>query len=443
MATPTIEAISTQDITIDADYELEIGITNDPEEVTVGGLLEGFHYSWDADNDMLTIAGEATRLLGDAIWVVSAKETSSSTAVTREITYNVVPTAPIIEEVDAKTIVKGVEVDIFVGIQNQPTTIVADGLLIGVKFENSSEDGIEGIRFSGTLPTDTNLTVDSADFRIDALSDGGEDTYNLPINIIERPPLIMLRGLEIDVLDATNLAASPIVPIRTFSLPVLTLSTIPVPVTSPAGLTIDANGKIFQSFYRSGTLWDQIVEYDSETLDGETAIEDKYFYIRDADNAYVAINSEGIIYGNLENSRPFRVDSATPNGETAIRTLLNQFNFGDVTIRGMSFNRDDELFFAGRTGGVFTIYVIGVSADSTSFTNIRSFELPSSLDNVNDVADIAVGPGGELYLISFSPTNIIRITDSETANNATAVISNTYDLTGVGSTYRITTQLFF
>ena len=75
MATPTIEAISTQDITIDTDYALEIGITGDPEEVTVGGLLEGFHYSWDADNDTLTIAGEATRLLGDAIWVVSAKET--------------------------------------------------------------------------------------------------------------------------------------------------------------------------------------------------------------------------------------------------------------------------------------------------------------------------------------------------------------------------------
>ena len=74
MATPTIEAISTQDITIDTDYELEIGITGDPEEVTVGGLLEGFHYSWDADNDTLTIAGEATRLLGDAIWVVSQRK---------------------------------------------------------------------------------------------------------------------------------------------------------------------------------------------------------------------------------------------------------------------------------------------------------------------------------------------------------------------------------
>ena len=107
MATPTIEAISTQDITIDTDYALEIGITGDPEEVTVGGLLEGFHYSWDADNDTLTIAGEATRLLGDAIWVVSAKETPTSTAVTREITYNVVSGAPIIEEIGEQEIYQG------------------------------------------------------------------------------------------------------------------------------------------------------------------------------------------------------------------------------------------------------------------------------------------------------------------------------------------------
>ena len=85
MATPTIEAINVQDITIDTDYELEVSITGDPEEVTVDGLLEGFYYSWDADSDTLTIAGEATRLLGDAIWMVSAKETATSTAVTSEI----------------------------------------------------------------------------------------------------------------------------------------------------------------------------------------------------------------------------------------------------------------------------------------------------------------------------------------------------------------------
>ena len=82
MATPTIEAISTQDITIDTDYELEIGITGDPEEVTVERAFGGVLLLLGCfDNDVLTIAGEATRLLGDAIWTIT-REGNGSTAVT-------------------------------------------------------------------------------------------------------------------------------------------------------------------------------------------------------------------------------------------------------------------------------------------------------------------------------------------------------------------------
>ena len=200
MATPTIEAISTQDITIDTDYALEIGITNDPEEVTVGGLLEGFHYSWDAANDTLTIAGEATRLLGDAIWVVSAKETSSSTAVTREITYNVVSSAPIIVEMEEQEIYRGVENDIFIEVQNKATQIVVDGLLSGLKFETGSEgegdDVKEGVRIKGVLPREVELTVESTNFDIDVMNDGGEDSYSLPISFVDAPNVYLLNDTD-------------------------------------------------------------------------------------------------------------------------------------------------------------------------------------------------------------------------------------------------------
>ena len=211
MATPTIEAISTQDITIDTDYALEIGITNDPEEVTVGGLLEGFYYSWDAANDTLTIAGEATRLLGDAIWVVSAKETSSSTAVTREITYNVVSGGPIIEEVGSQNVVKGFVTDIFVEILNRPTSIQVDGLLIGLKYEPDTEDAaqegddpLEGVRITGILPLNTELTIDSEDINITADNDGGTDAYDLPIVILEGPDTYFFNHSEDDVLQINS-----------------------------------------------------------------------------------------------------------------------------------------------------------------------------------------------------------------------------------------------
>ena len=211
MATPTIEAIATQDITIDTDYALEIGITNDPEEVTVGGLLEGFHYSWDADNDMLTIAGEATRLLGDAIWVVGAKETPSSTAVTREITYNVVLGAPIIEEVGSQTLYSNFDNDIFIEIQNRPTLIQVEGLLLGMKYEPDQEDAedegddpLEGVRLTGTFPNVSNLTIDSTNFRVTASSDGGEDTYSVPITLSDGPRIYLVNELDAHVLQVTD-----------------------------------------------------------------------------------------------------------------------------------------------------------------------------------------------------------------------------------------------
>ena len=198
MATPTIEAIATQDIAINTDYALEISITGDPEEVTVGGLLEGFGYSWDADNDTLTIAGEATRQLGDAIWVVSAKETPASTAVTREITYNVVSGAPIIEEIGEQFVHKGFESDIFIPVQNRPTLLQADGLLLGLKYEPGSredpDDSTEmqdGIHITGTV-SEGELTVESANLMLRAENDGGTDTYSLPIAIDAAPPGVYL-----------------------------------------------------------------------------------------------------------------------------------------------------------------------------------------------------------------------------------------------------------
>ena len=42
MATPTIEAISTQDITIDTDYALEIGLPTIPKKLRLAGFWKGF-----------------------------------------------------------------------------------------------------------------------------------------------------------------------------------------------------------------------------------------------------------------------------------------------------------------------------------------------------------------------------------------------------------------
>ena len=87
---------------------------------------------------------------------------------TSEITYNVVSSAPIIEEIGEQTVFQGANTDIFVGIQNRPTKISIDGLLTGLKFEFDSEgegeDTVDGVRMQGILPMDANLTIDSTIF---------------------------------------------------------------------------------------------------------------------------------------------------------------------------------------------------------------------------------------------------------------------------------------
>ena len=122
----------------------------------------------------------------------------ASTAVTREITYNVVSGAPIIEEVGAITVYKGVGTNVFVEIQNKPTQIIANTLLLGLKSdiesilsEDSDEDPIEGVRFTGMTPSDAELTVDDDEINIFTLNDGGEDSYNVPIHISSGTPPAM------------------------------------------------------------------------------------------------------------------------------------------------------------------------------------------------------------------------------------------------------------
>lgn len=207
MATPVIAAISEQFITIDTEYSLRVGITEDPEEVTVDGLLEGFAYTWHEDDDEVEIFGEATRLLGDATWTVSAKETPTSAAATRDITYNVIPAVPIIEEIGTQIIFRDAIANIFIPIDNKATQIVIDGLLVGMKYEQDKrgqgDDLQEGVRISGALPLSSNLTVDETDFNISVMNDGGEDTYTLPVEIRELS-LYLFNGTTEDIIKVSG-----------------------------------------------------------------------------------------------------------------------------------------------------------------------------------------------------------------------------------------------
>ena len=274
MATPVIAAVSEQDITIDTDYSLRVGITNDPEEVTVDGLLEGFAYTWHEDDDEVEIFGAAERLLADAMWTVFAKETPTSTAITRDIIYNVLPSAPIIDEVGEQNVHIGFDNDIFVEIQNKPTRILVDGLLTGLKFEPDSDgegdDQKEGVRLTGMLPGDVNLTVDNTDFSIEVENDGGSDLYDLPINLTTvAPPMPAIFTAfrqfspsenRIGEYDITTANAETVTEVRHLVLP----SPIQQVSSNSARLAVDGN----DFYYQIGTT---VYRLQRSTVDGATA----------------------------------------------------------------------------------------------------------------------------------------------------------------------------
>lgn len=166
----TIAPVALQNITANTDYNLPITITDNPDTVEVKGLLQGFHYTYE--DSTLTITGRTQRLVTNATWSITAKKRSET--VSSQITYNVVPPAPIIATVPKQYIVRGVPYELSVPIENNPSEVKSEGHLIGLKYTGTNPHKI-----SGTVPTDAKFTVDSGEFIINAKNGGGVHTQNI------------------------------------------------------------------------------------------------------------------------------------------------------------------------------------------------------------------------------------------------------------------------
>ena len=170
----SIETLDEQDLTLNSDYDIEIDILGDPDEVTVEvNWDERVYYDWDAANDLLTISGNAGTVLSGAILEVMAIKGTES--VDEDIIYNVAPPAPVITEPVNLVITAGVNYDdapISVAIANGPAAVSMKGLAVGLYFETTST----GADIKGMLPDDVELTVTEGTVEIFASTAGGEDT---------------------------------------------------------------------------------------------------------------------------------------------------------------------------------------------------------------------------------------------------------------------------
>ena len=185
----SIEAIDEQFIAIGTkDYDLVIDITGKPDTVEATGHMEGFAQDWDATNGQLHIRSEeVTRLIAGVTWNIKAIK--GTEVLTSEIKYNVIPAAPILEDLPMIHLYKGVPINVDVVIENIPPLIIPNARLLGLKSELLEY----GVNVGGEIPADANLTLDSGDVTLVIPSDTGEtsDMHDYPYLIeAETPPAI-------------------------------------------------------------------------------------------------------------------------------------------------------------------------------------------------------------------------------------------------------------
>ena len=180
----TIEAIDEQTIPIlTKDYELEIDIGGAPDRAYVDGDMEGFYHEWDATSSKIKIKSEkVTRLISGALWKVHLVKGTKK--LDSQITYNVVPSAPVITDPGRQQLYKGYPFSLDIDIANKPTIARGSGLLSGLKY-GPRGDGADGLNIAGGLPADTNLTEAAFNAAIYAENNGGADNLAVPFDIKE------------------------------------------------------------------------------------------------------------------------------------------------------------------------------------------------------------------------------------------------------------------
>lgn len=178
----SIEAIDEQNIPVlTKDYELEIDIGGGPERAYVDGDMEGFYHTWSASDAKIRIKSEqVTRLISGALWNVHLVK--GIRTLDAQITYNVVPSAPVIADPGAQKLYRGYRFSLDIGVANRPTITRGSALLTGLKY-GPRADGADGLNIAGRLPKDVTLTEAAFRAAIYAENNGGADNLAVPFAI--------------------------------------------------------------------------------------------------------------------------------------------------------------------------------------------------------------------------------------------------------------------
>ena len=178
-AAPVISTFdSPLDFLINVPINFAIPISGSPNPVKIEGVLDELSYHWDADAGTLYLRGTPTSTrTNKGLTIYATEAVPPNRVISKMFSYNVRNPAPIITEIRAVRIVRGVAQNIFIPVTNSVVRAVVEGLIIGLSFTISSTEDQKGILIQGTVPIDDVFTTETGRFWVSAENDGGADTW--------------------------------------------------------------------------------------------------------------------------------------------------------------------------------------------------------------------------------------------------------------------------
>ena len=167
----TIGAISSPiSILLDADWELNVRITGNPDSVEVIGDL--YYFDYDFQNPTLRLFGKPESIFSISFLIEATKDGK----ITRSpsVIINVVLPAPIIVDVEPPPIVQGAPYEFFIPVVNNFGIESFKGLWTGLGFTVHEQEGAPGVLLKG-IPSRTNRTVSRSEMTLRVVNETNHD----------------------------------------------------------------------------------------------------------------------------------------------------------------------------------------------------------------------------------------------------------------------------
>ena len=176
---PIIGATAPQRYIVGEDFEYIVDVSGEVSDVDVEGLWDGKTYhTWDADNNRIHIIGNAQGRVSGETWGLFVSGPDGQDR--RSVVYDYVDKSPVISPIGTHIVRIGRELTIDVVIENSPSRVVVTGSLLALGYRNVNDIRVPGdpeqktgIRITGTIPAEANLTITQDTFRVIAANSSG------------------------------------------------------------------------------------------------------------------------------------------------------------------------------------------------------------------------------------------------------------------------------